>query len=82
MFKRNEGPIDRIDRLALATVFLPAGLFWLAGLQGSIPGLIVTVLGVIGLVTAATGFCPTYVLFGISTLETDKKQSVPSYRGS
>lgn len=32
MFKRNEGTLDRILRLALATVLLPVGIFLLGGL--------------------------------------------------
>ncbi len=69
MFKRNEGVIDRILRVTLATVLLPIGLFLLGGLQGNVPGLVVTGLGVIALVTGLTGVCPSYHLFGISTLE-------------
>ncbi len=74
MFRRNEGTLDRIARLALATVLLPAGLFVLGALQGNLAGLVATGIGVIGLVTGATGVCPTYNLFGISTLEPEKKQ--------
>lgn len=80
MFKRNEGTLDRIVRLAVGTVLLPAGLFWLGGLQGNVLGLLIALPGVIGLVTALTGFCPTYVLFGISTLESEKKPSVASLK--
>jgi DUF2892 family protein len=73
MFKRNEGILDRIVRVALGVVLLPTGLFLLGGLQGSVPGLIVTGLGAIGLITGATGYCPTYTLFGFSTLEMEKQ---------
>ena len=38
MFKRNEGILDRILRVTLATVLLPVGLFLLGGLQGSVLG--------------------------------------------
>ena len=82
MFKRNEGTLDRIVRLALGTVLLPAGLFWLGGWQGNVLGLLVALPGVIGLVTALTGFCPTYVLFGVSTLETEKRQSAAPAKGN
>jgi hypothetical protein len=81
MFKRNEGTLDRIARLALGTVLLPAGLFWLGALQGNVAGLLAAVLGVIALVTALTGFCPTYVLFGFDTLKPEKKQSVAPVEG-
>jgi hypothetical protein len=33
MFKRNEGTLDRIVRVALGTVLLPTGFFWLGGLS-------------------------------------------------
>jgi hypothetical protein len=78
MFKRNEGTLDRIMRLALATVLLPAGLFWLGGLQGSVLGLLATVIGVLALITGLTGVCPTYIPFGISTLEGKKRQNTLS----
>ncbi len=78
MFKRNEGTLDRVVRLALGIVLLPAGLFWLGALQLSLLGLLIAGLGVIGLVTGFTGVCPTYNLFGFSTLETEKKQRVAS----
>ena len=78
MFKRNEGTLDRILRVALGTVLLPAGLFWLGGLQGSIVGLLAIGLGVIGWFTGFIGVCPLYIPFGISTLEAEKKQSTSS----
>jgi hypothetical protein len=76
MLRRNEGPLDRALRLVAGIVLLPTGLIVLGALQGTISGLVFTVFGVIGLVTAATGFCPTYVLFGISTAH--KTQAAPS----
>ncbi len=78
MFKRNEGTLDRILRLAVAVVLLPASLFWLGGLQGNLLGLLVAVPGAIGLVTGITGVCPTYNLFGISTLDKGEKHGAPS----
>ncbi len=80
MFKRNEGTLDRAIRLALAAVLLPTGLVVLGGLQGNGLGLLVALPGVLGLVSGVTGFCPLYVPFGISTLETEKKQSIASTR--
>lgn len=73
MFKRNVGILDRIACLALGVVFLPTGLFLLGGLQGNVLGLVIAGLGLIGLVTGLTGFCPLYVLFGINTLEKEKE---------
>jgi len=77
MFKRNEGTLDRIVRVVLGTVLLPAGLFWLGGLQGNVLGLLAAGLGVLGLITGLTGVCILYIPFGISTLETEKKRSTP-----
>ncbi len=76
MFKRNEGTLDRIMRLALAAVLLPAGLVWLGGLQGNVVGLLVALPGVLGLISGVTGFCPLYVPFGISTLGAENKQAM------
>jgi hypothetical protein len=73
MFKRNEGIIDRALRVSLSMVLLPTGLFWLGGLQGNVLGLVVTGFGLLPLLTGLTGFCPLYVLFGISTLEKEKE---------
>jgi hypothetical protein len=67
MFTHNVGGIDRVARLAIAIVLLPVGLVALGGLGGAVVGLAVALPGFIGLVTAVTGFCPTYVLFGFST---------------
>ncbi len=78
MFKRNEGKLDRIVRLALGIVLLPAGLIWLGGLQGNLPGLVAAIIGVLALFTGLTGFCILYVPFGFSTLEPEEKQSTAS----
>ncbi len=73
MFKRNEGILDRIVRVILGLMLLPAGLFLLVGLQVSVLGWVLTGLGAVGLITGATGVCPTYTLFGFSTLEMEKQ---------
>ena len=73
MLKRNEGILDRILRVALGMVLLPAGLFWLGELQGSVLGLLAAGLGVLALITGFTGVCPLYLPLGISTLEQEKE---------
>lgn len=73
MFKRNVGTLDRIVRVALGLVLLPAGLFLLGGLQGSMLGLVIAGLGGIGLFTGFTGFCLLYALLGINTREKEKE---------
>lgn len=75
MFHRNEGPLDRALRLVAGIILLPLGLFVLGGAGGAIVGLVVAAFGVIGLVTAATGFCPTYALFGFSTVPKSQAMS-------
>lgn len=75
MLKRNEGTIDRVLRVLVATVLLLAGLFWLGGLQGRALGLIVAVFSLLPLTTGVTGVCPMYIPFGISTLEKGKEHN-------
>ncbi len=72
MFKRNEGVLDRIARVTLGLVLLPTGLFLLGGVGANLLGLILASVGAIGLITGATGVCPTYTLLGFSTLEMEK----------
>jgi len=64
-FQVNEGPLDRLIRVVLGIVLFAvaaSGLVTTPVLYG------VLLVGTIGLVTGVTGFCPTYVLLGISTL--------------
>ena len=61
---KNESNADRIIRVIVAIVaFVVAGMVGF----GSVLGIILAVVGVIMLVTAAIGFCPLYRVFGIST---------------
>ncbi len=73
MFKRNEGILDRVVRVALGMGLVPAGLFWFGGLQGSVVGLVAAGLGGLGLITGFTGVCPLYIPLGISTLKQEKR---------
>jgi hypothetical protein len=64
--KKNMGAIDRIIRAVLAVAII--GFYF----AGSITGTAAVVLGifaVILLLTSATGVCPLYGPFGISTLK-------------
>ena len=61
---KNVSNVDRIIRLVLAVVFF--GAAFAVGF-GTIGGIILAVLGVVMVVTAAIGFCPLYRLFGLST---------------
>lgn len=64
LLQKNVGPLDRAIRLSVGIVLLPAGLFWAEGALG----LVLVGIGLIGLVTGATGRCPTYALLGVNTL--------------
>ena len=70
MLPRNEGAVDRAVRLAVGVVLLPSGLFVLDGAQGGVVGLVLAAIGLFGLVSGTTGFCPLYLPFGFSTAGT------------
>jgi DUF2892 family protein len=68
-FQVNEGPLDRFVRILIGLALYAAaaaGLFAAPLVYGVLVG------GTIALVTGITGFCPTYVLLGISTLRRDR----------
>ena len=68
--KRNMGTIDRALRVILAITV------WVLYLNGFISGTTAVVLGVLAfifIVTGATGFCPLYAPFGISTIKKEAK---------
>ena len=58
--KVNESTTDRIIRAVIGVVLLGLGLFVVGGWVG----IVLDVLGVVALFTAATGFCLLYRLFG------------------
>lgn len=62
--KRNMGTLDRIVRLLIAAVI--AVLYFTGNLSG-LAAIILGIAAVIFVVTGLVGFCPLYVLFGIST---------------
>lgn len=78
LFPRNEGPTDRLIRLTLAVILIPVGLFALNGIDAGVAGIIVAAIGFIGLVTGATGRCPTYVLIRFSTIDGPHRISTTS----
>jgi len=68
---RNESNTDRILRAIVGAALLIA---WIAGWLG---GALAVVLGIVGIVlvaTAAVGFCPLYRVFGISTCPVPAKR--------
>ncbi|MGD9956445.1 MAG: DUF2892 domain-containing protein [Candidatus Nanopelagicales bacterium] len=62
--KRNESTLDRILRVVVAVAAVIGAA---AAGFGSVVGIVLLVVAGIMLVTAATGFCPLYRLFGLST---------------
>lgn len=60
----NVGTADRIVRILVAIVLFALG--W-GGLVGGTVGTILKFAGFVPLATAAIGFCPLYLPFGIST---------------
>ena len=63
MFSLNMGSTDRIIRVVLGIILLAVGFFSLGGVWGIVLGIV----GVILLVTAAIGWCPLYLPFKINT---------------
>jgi hypothetical protein len=68
---KNENSVDRYLRLIFAEILFLAGFFWLFGIWQTV----VYVLAVIMLVTAVSGFCALYAMFGISTNKNPKNLS-------
>jgi hypothetical protein len=62
--KKNMGVIDRVIR---AIVAVAIGVFYFAGLITGIAAVVLGVFSVILLLTSATGVCPLYGPFGITT---------------
>lgn len=62
--KRNEGTIDRILRVVIAAAAVAGAA---AVGFATVWGIVLLAAGAIMLVTAATGFCPIYRVFGLST---------------
>jgi Protein of unknown function (DUF2892). len=62
--KQNVGSIDRLVRVVIAIALVVTA--WLVGFSG-VAGIVLLVLAVVMAVTAAVGFCPLYLPFGLST---------------
>ncbi len=65
---KNESGLDRIGRVILAIVFFFLGGYVLNGVFSTVA----YALSLVMLVTAATGFCLLYKLFGIDTTKNTK----------
>lgn len=64
--KKNMGTIDRIIRVSLVVVI--AILYFTNVIMGTW-AIVLGILAAVLLVTSLIGFCPLYVLFGVSTLK-------------
>ncbi|MGB9893197.1 MAG: YgaP family membrane protein [Candidatus Saccharicenans sp.] len=69
MKKKNMGAIDRTIRTLLAIIM--AILVFVRAVHGPLAYILI-ILTVIFLVTSLIGFCPLYVLLGISTISKTK----------
>jgi hypothetical protein len=67
--KKNMGIADRVIRLIVAALI--AVLYFTGTVTGTL-GITLLVLGGIFVVTSLVGFCPLYILFGISTCPAKK----------
>ena len=63
----NVGTVDRAIRAILGLILAILGMGPLGGMQNTVLGLAVALIGVAVLFTAASGFCLIYHLLGIST---------------
>lgn len=64
---KNVGSTDKVVRAAIGVIALVAA--FLIGIT-SVWGIVLAVVAVIALVTAAVGFCPLYRVFGMNTCAT------------
>ena len=67
--KRNMGSADRVIRVLLAAV---VAVLYFTNQLSLVAAIILGVLAVIFVITSIVGFCPLYLLFGISS---KKKQA-------
>jgi hypothetical protein len=77
--RKNMGTFDRVARLIVGLALLGAGRF---GELGAGWDLALVAATAILLATAATGFCPGYLPFGISTRRAPRPAGAPFHRGA
>ena len=63
----NVGGADRAVRLIAGFAALAVGLGVLGATRGEVAGIVVSIVGVVMLLTGIVGFCPAYLPFGLST---------------
>lgn len=62
-FKQNVGMMDRCFRICMGILLVVLGVLFAKGSVGTI----LVILSIPLLISGIIGFCPTYILFGIST---------------
>lgn len=67
--KNNVGNTDKIIRLIIALVL--GGLYFAEIVTGAL-GIVLLILAAVMILTALSGFCPLYTLFGLNTCEQEK----------
>jgi uncharacterized membrane protein len=76
--KQNENILDRIVRILIALGLFYIGITWD---MSSVLRIIVAIAGGGLIVTAVTGYCALYSLFGISTKKLSKDTKEPFQKG-
>ena len=69
---QNEGTTDRVVRVVVGAAALAASFAVGISTGG---GIALAAVGAIALITGATGFCPLYRVFGLSTRSASKADS-------
>lgn len=65
--KQNIGTVDRVARLIAGASLLIIAFTLLNANEGKAGGIVLAIIGVLLMMTAATGFCIGYKLFHFST---------------
>ncbi|MGC9151297.1 MAG: YgaP family membrane protein [Microbacter sp.] len=68
--KKNVGAVDKVIRVIIAALLV---ILYFANVIHGTLGIILLIVAAVLLITAFTGFCGLYVLFGISTCKKEKK---------
>ena len=70
-----ESSADRAIRVFAGISAIIVAIVGLGLFQGEIAGIIVAVVGAVALITGAIGFCPAYLILGVSTCPLAGKQT-------
>ncbi len=71
MIKKNENLVDRLVRGLFASIFLVLGFYWFGGTWQ----IVLYVLAAVMAITAISGFCALYLIFGINTNKLSAKKN-------